>query len=61
MLLQDSKDPQPPEPTHGSYAPADRFQAAVRDAKIGTDNEIPHVSAPMIVRYVTDLQLLGLL
>jgi glycopeptidolipid biosynthesis protein len=61
MLLQDSKDPQPPEPTLGSYAPADGFRAAVQEAKIGTDNEIPHVSAPIIVKYVTDLQLLGLL
>ena len=61
MLLQDSKDLQPPEPTLGSYAPADRFRAAVQSAKIGPDNDIPHVSAPMIVKYVTDLQLLGLL
>jgi glycopeptidolipid biosynthesis protein len=61
LLLQDSEELQPPEPTLGSYAPADRFQAAVREAKIGPDNEIPHVSAPIVVKYVTDLELLGLL
>ncbi|WP_407937580.1 amino acid adenylation domain-containing protein [Mycolicibacterium novocastrense] len=52
---------QPPEPTLSSFAPADRFQAAVREAKVGPDNDIPHVSAPVIVKYVTDLQMLGLL
>ena len=52
---------QPAEPTRGSVAPADRFRAAVQEAKIGPDNDIPHVSAPIIVKYVTDLQLLGLL
>ena len=55
------KDVQAPEPTLGSYAPADRFQAAVQEAKIGPDNDIAHVSAPVIVKYVTDLKLLGLL
>jgi glycopeptidolipid biosynthesis protein len=61
VLLHDSKDLQPPEPTLGSYAPADQFQAAVHEAKVGPDNDIPHVSAPIIIKYVTDLQLLGLL
>jgi fatty acid CoA ligase FadD9 len=42
-------------------APADRFRAAVQEAKIGSDKDIPHVSAPIIVTYVTNLQLLGLL
>jgi len=50
-----------PEPTLGSYAPADRFHAAVKDAKIGPDHDIPHINASVIVKYVTDLQLLGLL
>jgi thioester reductase-like protein len=50
-----------PEPSRGSFAPADRFRAAVRSAKIGPDKDIPHVSAPVIMKYVTDLQLLGLL
>ncbi|WP_099038964.1 non-ribosomal peptide synthetase [Mycobacterium neglectum] len=61
MLLQGSQDLQPPEPALGSYAPADRFRAAVQEAKIGPDNDIPHVSAPVIVKYVTDLQLIGVL
>jgi thioester reductase-like protein len=55
---------QPTEPPHGSMAPTDRFRAAVYDAKIGRDKndpDIPHVSASIILKYVTDLQLLGLL
>ena len=51
----------PETPTHGSMAPVDRFRAAVQDAKIGDDKDIPHISAPIVVKYVTDLQLLGLL
>jgi fatty acid CoA ligase FadD9 len=30
-------------------------------AKIGPDKDIPHISAPVIVKYATDLELLGLL
>ncbi|WP_142361370.1 thioester reductase domain-containing protein, partial [Mycobacterium ostraviense] len=55
---------QPAEPMWGSLAPTDRFRAAVQKAKIGPDKDnpdIPHVSAPVILKYVTDLQLLGLL
>ncbi|MGD1174426.1 hypothetical protein, partial [Mycobacterium seoulense] len=52
---------QAPEPASGSFAPTDRFRAAVQEAKIGADNDIPHISPPVIVKYVTDLQLLGLL
>ncbi|WP_445161590.1 amino acid adenylation domain-containing protein [Mycobacterium sp. Dal123C01] len=51
----------PVMPTRGSSASTDRFRAAVQEAKLGPDNDIPHVSAPMIIKYVTDLQLLGLL
>ncbi|OBA62570.1 non-ribosomal peptide synthetase [Mycobacterium sp. 1100029.7] len=51
----------PATPIRTASAPTDRFRAAVQEAKIGPDNDIPHVSAPMIVKYVTDLQLLGLL
>ena len=61
FLLHTAKQLQPPEPTRGSFAPTDRFRAAVREAKIGSDKDIPHVSAPIIIKYVTDLQLLGLL
>jgi amino acid adenylation domain-containing protein/thioester reductase-like protein/non-ribosomal peptide synthase protein (TIGR01720 family) len=55
---------QPEEPIRASLGPTDRFRAAVREAKIGPDKnnpDIPHVSAPIIVKYVADLQLLGLL
>ncbi|MCW2556163.1 MAG: oxidoreductase [Mycobacterium sp.] len=51
----------PDHPFNGSIAPTDRFRAAVQEAKIGPDKDIPHISAPMIVKYVTDLELLGLL
>jgi thioester reductase-like protein len=61
LLTHSANDLQAPEPTLGSYAPADRFHAVVQEAKVGPDNDIPHVSAPVLVKYVTDLQLLGLL
>jgi fatty acid CoA ligase FadD9 len=51
----------PDHPFNGSIAPTDRFRAAVQEAKIGPDKDIPHVSAPVIVKYITDLELLGLL
>jgi fatty acid CoA ligase FadD9 len=50
----------PDHPINGSLAPADRFRTAVQDAKIGPDKDIPHITAPVIVKYVTDLELLGL-
>ena len=58
-LLHNYQKPQ--TPLNGSMAPTDRFRAAVQDAKIGPDKDIPHVSQPVIVKYITDLQLLGLL
>jgi fatty acid CoA ligase FadD9 len=51
----------PETPIRGSIAPTDRFRAAVQDAKIGPDKDIPHVTREVIVKYITDLQLLGLL
>jgi fatty acid CoA ligase FadD9 len=51
----------PEHPINGSLAPADRFRAAVQDNKIGPDKDIPHISAPVIVKYIADLELLGLL
>ncbi|OSC27435.1 oxidoreductase [Mycobacterium vulneris] len=51
----------PEKPINGSMAPTDVFRAAVQEAKIGPDKDIPHVSAPVIVKYITNLQLLGLL
>ena len=58
-LLHNYSRPQKPAPA--SAAPSERFRSAVRDANLGPDNDIPHVSAPTIVKYITDLQLLGLL
>ena len=55
---------QPQAPINGSLAPADHFRAAVQEAKIGpdpTDPDIPHITPAEIVKYVTDLELLGLL
>jgi fatty acid CoA ligase FadD9 len=46
---------------HGSIAPTEHFRTAVQDAKIGPDKDIPHVTREVIVKYVTDLELLGLL
>ena len=59
--LHNSNRLQPAEPIRGSLAPTDRFRAAVQEAKIGPDNDIPHVSASIITKYVSDLRLLGLL
>src|SRR6202020_2649936 len=58
-LLHNYQKPQ--TPISGSMAPTDRFRAAVQEAKIGPDKDIPHVSEPVIVKYITDLQLLELL
>jgi glycopeptidolipid biosynthesis protein len=61
LMLHNPDQTQPLEPTRGSFAPTDRFHAAVQEAKIGPDNDIPHISAPVIIKYITDLQLVGLL
>lgn len=52
---------QPETPMRGSLAPTDHFRTAVQNAKIGPDKDIPHITPQIIVKYVTDLQLLGLL
>jgi fatty acid CoA ligase FadD9 len=51
----------PEKPLRGALASTERFHAAVREAKVGLDKDIPHITAELIVKYVTDLQLLGLL
>ncbi|MFI1916565.1 carboxylic acid reductase [Nocardia sp. NPDC020380] len=51
----------PATPVNGSMALTDRFRAAVQEAKVGAGDDIPHVSQPLIIKYVTDLRLLGLL
>ncbi|MGV0769985.1 carboxylic acid reductase [Mycobacterium syngnathidarum] len=52
---------QPGVPVNGAMAPTDVFRAAVQDAKIGPDKDIPHVTREIIVKYISDLKLLGLL
>jgi thioester reductase-like protein len=64
LRLRGTEQVRPIQPTQGSFGPTDRFRAAVQEAKIGQDKnnpDIPHVSAPMVIQYVTDLRRLGLL
>jgi fatty acid CoA ligase FadD9 len=51
----------PGKPIRGSIAPTDHFRFAVQEGKIGPDKDIPHITAPIIVKYITNLHLLGLL
>jgi fatty acid CoA ligase FadD9 len=51
----------PQHPLLGAPAPTEVFRDAVRAAKIGPDEDIPHLSASLIDKYVADLQHLGLL
>ncbi|MFI1353009.1 carboxylic acid reductase [Streptomyces sp. NPDC020898] len=51
----------PEEPLPGSAIPADRFRAAVRKAGIGVDQDIPHLTRELIVKYASDLSQRGLL
>jgi len=50
----------PERPLRGSMAPTNVFRTAVQDAKIGPDKDIPHITPDVIVKYITDLQLLGM-
>ncbi|OBK46639.1 carboxylic acid reductase [Mycobacterium kubicae] len=52
---------QPERPLRGAPAPTDVFREAVQAAKIGPDQDIPHLSPALIDKYVADLQLLGLI
>ncbi|MFG1793741.1 carboxylic acid reductase [Nocardia sp. NPDC049149] len=45
----------------GALMPAEKYAAAVRDANIGPEHDIPHLTAALIDKYVSDLQLLQLL
>jgi fatty acid CoA ligase FadD9 len=51
----------PEKPIRGSVAPAGRFRAAVDGAQIGSFAGIPHVTPPIIEKYISSLQILGLL
>ncbi|OBG74911.1 MULTISPECIES: carboxylic acid reductase [unclassified Mycobacterium] len=50
----------PQEALRGAPAPTEVFRTAVQSAKIGADQDIPHLSAKLIEKYVSDLALLGL-
>jgi fatty acid CoA ligase FadD9 len=52
---------QPGEPVPGAGISTERFRAAVREAGIGQDKDIPHVSAELIGKYAHDLKALGLI
>ena len=51
----------PQKPIQGSVAPAGRFRAAVNAAQIDSTGDIPHVTPPIIEKYITNLHMLGLL
>ncbi|MGZ4584719.1 MAG: amino acid adenylation domain-containing protein, partial [Mycobacterium sp.] len=51
----------PHMPLGGAMPSAERFRAAVREAKIGPDNDIPHVTPQVIVKYIKNLELIGML
>jgi fatty acid CoA ligase FadD9 len=51
---------QPSEPIRAGMAPADEFRKAVRAAKIGELGDIPHITRDLILKYGTDLTVLGL-
>ena len=50
----------PEKPLRGAPAPTDVFRTAVQEAKIGADKDIPHLSATLIDKYVSELQFLDL-
>ncbi|WP_306363914.1 carboxylic acid reductase [Nocardia sp. CC227C] len=58
-LLHAYRRPSPPLP--GAALPAKHFRAAVQQAKLGPDSDIPHLRRELIEKYVSDLRLLGLL
>jgi fatty acid CoA ligase FadD9 len=58
-LLHNYQQPMPP--IGGSVAPAERFRSTVQKLKVGPDKDIPHVTPQIIVKYITDLQLRGML
>jgi fatty acid CoA ligase FadD9 len=51
----------PEKPILSSMASTERFRSAVQEVKVGPDKDIPHISRPIIVKYITDPQRLGLL
>jgi fatty acid CoA ligase FadD9 len=58
-LLISFQHPQPA--LAGAFAPTQRFQTAVAHTGIGADGEIPQINRAIIEKYLSDLELLGLL
>ena len=57
-LIHQLRNPMPA--TAGAQVSAARFQADVRQYGVGTEKDIPHLSAPFIRKYLDDLRLLRL-
>lgn len=57
-LLKMYEKPQPA--IDGSALPTAEFSRAVHEAKVGDGSEIPHVTKELILKYASDIQLLGL-
>ncbi|MDH6676753.1 fatty acid CoA ligase FadD9 [Rhodococcus sp. LBL1] len=51
----------PATPTSGGQMSTERFRAAVQSAGIGEESDVPHVTSPLIDKYVADLRRLDLL
>jgi fatty acid CoA ligase FadD9 len=52
----------PPAPAlRGPVLPAQVFRDSIRAAAIGPEHDIPHISASLIGKYITDLKQLQLL
>ncbi|OBI06871.1 hypothetical protein A5714_02150 [Mycobacterium sp. E2462] len=61
-LLQYVPDYERPElPVGTAVAKAAQFHAAVRSAKVGPNADVPTVTAEVITKYITNLQLIGML
>ncbi|WP_156751323.1 thioester reductase domain-containing protein, partial [Mycobacterium sp. 1245111.1] len=58
-LLQIYRHPQ--HPIRGTFAPAERFRAAVMAHGLGHGGDIPEIGGPVIEKYLDDLELVGLL
>jgi fatty acid CoA ligase FadD9 len=50
----------PEVPVPGATAPTAVFREAVRAAKIGRDQDIPHLDRGLLSKYLADLSRLGL-
>ena len=57
-VIHQLKAPMPATP--GAHASSVRFRADVQKYKVGPDQDIPHLSAPFIKKYLADLRVVGL-